>query len=246
MINNEDLLTLIPVADYQAPKLPTYEEHKPDLLKKVPSRWKNKAAIAITAGLLGGTALTGCSAIESIMPNRAIYCPDLHHGGAGGGPIYVVYLTEQEALAIIRDQLEAVGLNLNEVLPPQSVTIDGVYVEDDWSGESFEMFRNDLEMQLLDEEHQIGVALVNRYWGWAQNSPCTIATKARIAQTFSDEHGILVGTFFRRSVGIGWGYWDEEDVDEAEIATARTRIENEISDQVESFIHQLREQGKIE
>jgi len=77
--------------------------------------------IAATIGLLGTTALTCCAVFENTIPEHPIYCRSIHHGGAGGGPIYVAHLTEQEALTIIRDQLEEVGLNLNEVQPPLSV-----------------------------------------------------------------------------------------------------------------------------
>jgi len=252
-----NLLTLAPMEEYAAPKFPTYKDEKPELAKKMPSRWRNKAVIAATVGILGTTALTGCSVIENVMPNYTIYCPDLHHGGAGGGPIYVVHLTEQEALGIIRSQLEEVGLNLTEISPQLGVTINNVYVEDDWGDDAFRMFNNDIEMQLLDEENEIGIALVNRHWGWRLDGECTIDTQARIVQQFLNEHDLNVGVIFRRSLEIdeAWGedaVWDEErfiyvnGAFEERVDDARVQIENMLIEQIQEFIEQLQEEGIID
>ena len=58
-----NLLAFVPLENYKSPDLPTYADDLPNLEKKIPQRWKNKATIAIAAGLLGTTALTGCSVI---------------------------------------------------------------------------------------------------------------------------------------------------------------------------------------
>ena len=242
----DDLLTLIPIIEYQAPDLPTLEKAEAELLKKMPSRWKKKALIAAAAGILGTTALTGCSVIENITPNRTIYCPDLHHGGAGGGPIYIVHLTEQEAVELIRNQLAEVGLNLNEVSPTRAVTINDVYVDSEWDGEVFRVFRDDVGMQLLDEENQVGVVAVNRSWDWGLGSACTIETSQRIVDSFLDEHGTQVGVFFRRSEWVGWFDGGDDEVSEEEKVEARERIEDHLTEQVQNFIAQLREEGVIE
>ena len=163
-MNLDDLLELAPMENYNAPDLPTYIDKRPDLSKKTPRRWKNKAVIAATIGLLGTTVLTGCAFFESTIPEHPIYCRSIHHGGAGGGPIYVAHLTEQEALEIIRDQLEEVGLNLNEVQPPLSVMVEGIYEEGFDGEEAHRLLRDDIEMHLLDEENGIGI--VTHRWGW--------------------------------------------------------------------------------
>ena len=41
MENKNDLLTLTPLGDYEAPKLPTYSDTKPNLEKRIPQRCNN-------------------------------------------------------------------------------------------------------------------------------------------------------------------------------------------------------------
>ena len=244
-MESKNILTLTPLGDYEAPKLPTYSDAKLNLEKKIPHRWKNRALIAMTAGLLGTTALTGCSVSQNVEPAPTIYCPDLHYGGAGGGPLYVVHLTEQEALEMIRNQLEEVGLNLNEVLSPYNVIVEGIYEEGFDGGEPHRLFQNGIEMHLLDEENEIGI--VTHRWGWALDGTCTIETNERIVQRFLDEHDILVGVFFRGRIHIGW---DDNGRDleeyEDEIAQAMISLENELTDQIQDFIAQLREEDIID
>ena len=256
MSKKRDLLSLIPMEEYQTPKYPTFADDKPNLKNQIPRRWKSRAIIAMAAGLLGTSALTGCFANISAPTESAIYCPELHYGGAGAAPLYVVHLTEAEALGIIRSQLEEIGLSLTEVAP-LGVTIDNVYVECDWQGDALRMFNNDVEMQLLDDENQVGIALVNRHWDWRLDGQCTIDTQARIAQRFLSEYDLFVGVIFPRSYFIdeAWGddaVWDEErfayvdDDFEERVDDARIHIEKTLIEQTQNFIQQLREEGIID
>jgi len=272
MKNKNDLLTLAPMEEYQAPDLPTLEESEPEFLKKLPSRWKNKAMTAAMTGLFGVNMLSGCGntlrdyqsagneptlegnrtvndSIPYAMPNDRIVCPDLHWGGAGESPMYVVYLTEQEALELIRNELAEVGLNLNEISPSRSITVDGVYVEDEWDGDYFRILQDDIEMQMLDEDGEIGVSVISRFWDWGLDTTCTIETSERIVQTFLEDQDVSVGVFFNRSLDA-WGTWDEEKgvsvLSEEEEAELRARIEDELITQVQEFIEQLRVDGIIE
>lgn len=244
MKKKDDLLTITPMEDYIAPKLPTYADDLPDISKKIPRRWKRRAVIAATVGILGTTALTGCSVIEHIVPNHPIVCPDLHWGGAGMSPIYVVQLTEQEALELIRNQLEEAGLSLSEVSPARTVTIDGVYVDFEDADEPHRILQDEIEMQLVDEESEIGIALVSLSWRWSLDSACTREIGERITQTFSAEHGISVGAFF----GTEGFIWDGEEVSnhEERVDEERVIIEDKLTDQVQNFIEQLRREGIVE
>ena len=118
--------------DYEAPKLPTLEESKPELLKKVPLRWKRKAmAAAVGLGLLGTIPLSGC---------------DFHFGGAGGGPIYVAHFTEYDAMNIIQTRLEEHGLNFDSDVPWHYIDLTN------WT---------QLGLSLYDAQNSVAIAFIN-------------------------------------------------------------------------------------
>ena len=103
MSKKDDLLTLAPMEEYTEPELPTYTDDMPDLEKKVPSRWKNKAMIVAATGLLSVSPLIGYPANdftrhdcgEGVLLSNFAYdlCIRVHHGGFSGAPIYVAHLT---------------------------------------------------------------------------------------------------------------------------------------------------------
>ncbi|MCL2545623.1 MAG: hypothetical protein FWE06_00315 [Oscillospiraceae bacterium] len=122
----DELFDLQPLKSYMPPSLPTLDAGKLQL-HKLPSRWQKNAAVIVCAGVLGLSVLTGCvgSRDEQIDPPYIGYVDysalevewDVQFTYGGGGPIphYVVQLTEQEALNIIRAHLETAGLNFDAV-----------------------------------------------------------------------------------------------------------------------------------
>jgi len=107
------LTTPTPLKTYTPPNLPTLEQTRNDhdFLKKMPLRWRKCAAVCTAVGLMGSLVLTGCWERISSLNHST------HYGGGGFLPYYVVYLTEQEALDVIRTQLEKSGLKLDDELP---------------------------------------------------------------------------------------------------------------------------------
>jgi hypothetical protein len=101
-------ITVKPLKTYQPPNVPTLEESRknPGLLKKLPLRWRKKAVVIAAAGIMGAWAFAGCTSDDFRM----------HGGGSPPAPFYIVQFTEQEALEIIRLQLEAAGLNF-DIIP---------------------------------------------------------------------------------------------------------------------------------
>ena len=211
MINEDDLLKLKPLKDYKAPELPTYKDDKPDLEKKTPLRWKSKAMIAVVSGLLGVTTLTGCSR----------HWP--HYGGAGGAPMYTVYLTEQEALKIIRTQLEHAGLNLDANPPNETMTYG-----EGWS-------EREIGIDLFDEENNVGVTVIDNWWGNSQNERA-VGIRDALVSYFAEE-GIHIGVIFNQQ---------NETWDISEIEHMEENIEEYLLQQVQGFIQQLREEGIID
>ena len=213
LLTKVNLLTLAPMEDYQTPDLPTYQDTKPDLSKKIPTRWKNKAMIAATSlTLLSTIPLSSC-------------IPGLHHGGAGGAPMYVVQLTEQEAIEIIRAQLEETGLRFNDPKEPYSVRID-------W---------DTAEIILVNEEKDIRIALVDRWWVW-NNEEREMENRLEFTknaiQQFEYEFDINVNSVIFNLQDEVWTRDDQPGRIE--------EIEADIIQQVQDFIEQLRQEGIIE
>ena len=232
MRNEDDLLVLIPVEDYVAPNLPTLEENRPELLKKIPSRWKKKAVIAVAVGFLGTTALTGCSVarVDDVSSESMNYCSHPHHGGAGFAPLYVVCLTEQEALGIIRLQLEAVGLNFDRPSQVYSVEVG---------------FRETAQFVLINEDEDLRIVLVDPDWlFWRNLNLQTFDFRENVRENFEEIYGIhMDGVFFNPAAGFN----PVEGVDSLEkVEEFREEFEASLLEQVDYFIHQLREDEIIE
>jgi len=226
-MNKADLLTLMPLENYEAPALPRLDDAKPELLQQVPSRWKNKAMIAaVGLSLLSAVPLSGCS---------------LHHGGAGASPMYVVHLTEQEALAMIRNELEAVGLNFESEIPS--------YTIEHWGGERWE--RN-VGIDLFDEEKNVAITFINMYsdaissvdWDNGGGGGSHRWRAEYIATEFGEAYpDVIFGVFYNPRRGREWRHRDRERPhtdEEIEILTER------LERQIHAFIEQLREAGIVE
>jgi len=173
-----------------------------------------------------------------------------HIGGAASGPFYVVYITEQEALDIIRAQLEAAGLNFDTDPPGYVATL---------SFDDFRPWSIDVGLDLYDAEKGVAVAQVGqRSAGFAE----------MVAEEFAEQktsRNITVGVFYNpylspdSEFGTSWdwgGYWsDEEDewIDtkpsDEEIADAKEKarpiLESGLNVQVQEFIAWLQAEGII-
>ena len=159
----------------------------------------------------------------------------IHGGGDGTPAVYVAYLTEQEALGIIRAQLEAAGLTFGATPP-------GYRAEEE--------FWFDFGLDLYDEEKGVAVALVeDRCFGWW----CCCYTE-RITESFAEQTdmpiGIIPNPYEVLSDSRQPAFWWPEDGEEwvygydpEQAAAAGTSLYRQLSAQVQAFIELLREQG---
>jgi len=239
---------------YEAPKIPSLGEinSNSEPLKKLPSRWKKSAAIITGIGILGVSALSGCYSPNGGRDNN---CDEfhrivgnfnshveldlmlrLHHGGSGSAA-YVVHLTEQEALGIIRMQLEAAGLNFMH--QPPSYTTQG----SGWGAV--------IGLNLFDCERGVAISHIS----WEDSTQRFHETEHRfarsVAQGFAAQTDLAVGVFYNPGAFPGWE-WDDYDWmpvrppdDEVEATKAEMRpiLEARLSAQVEEFIAYLRDKG---
>ena len=264
-----------PVEEYKAPNLPTLDEisEQPEILKKLPERWKRNSAIFAFAGLIAPFMLSGCGGLE-INPSRQPTDPsndnynygsynnnyfneimytsftydDLVfrlHGGGAGFAAYIVYLTEQESLNFIRYHLEKAGLRFGNPVPPYTAIV-GWDVVDGTVGLSF-----------YDRDLNVAVAFLNKrnsdipFVGWGE----------RIAEMVSDNFAketrdTQIGVFYTHFV------WTEirpkrdhqggergegptaEEIENAKRA-AHPRIVENLMEQIESFVELLKDEGVL-
>jgi hypothetical protein len=267
-----DFENLAPVESYTPPELPMLDEKIPELLKKLPTRWQNNVKVLAFITLTGTIALaglTGCGSGGERPPGAGhggggypIYTTQpanqerdefvwsnhlydvevrLHFGGEGSA-FYVAHITEQEALGIIRAQLEAAGLDLSAAPPDYEIFTD--------------MWIQPLGLNLFDVERNVAIAYVDTL-GWSFFS----ATREDILREFAElNRRIAVGAFFdsgqlgTSAIGVGgdlgWGPFDDLErqltLSDEENVRAQSAILNRITEQADAFIYELQERGILE
>jgi len=167
-----------------------------------------------------------------------------HFGGGGSGPFYVVHITEQEALGIIRANLEMVGFQFNYI-PPDST------VEMHW--------QTDFGIDLFDEAKGVGISHIS----WEMNNqPFFSHGGNRLANSVTEafaqqDNDFSVGVFFNPSTNVSAGqrWWDWEarrgeefePPTEEEIAQTQEEVKAtliaQLNDQVQAFIRLLESEG---
>jgi hypothetical protein len=172
-----------------------------------------------------------------------------HQGGAGSGPVYIAYFTEQEALSIIRAELEAAGLKLNDT-PPDYTAFD-----------SNTSRRYGLD--LFDGEKGVAVAYLamdaaDEDWRWRWNDEKN--TSVRIEREFRRKYeDIIIGVFYGQweRVGNGRPSWADQDwaseleytvkeVTDETKAEAREILAERLAEQAQAFIRSLQRRGILE
>jgi len=173
-----------------------------------------------------------------------------HHGGSGGGPIYVAHLTEQEALGIIRNALTEAGLDFSDDVPAYEIA---------WGEEM-------IPITLYDAEKNQAVVLVdlphnNRTWHGG--TPWRLE---RMYEAFAWQTDIPISIFCCEGYTLGWPGWSEYDewtapvggqlhawdmefytdtTKEEQLRLAGPVLEQSLLAQVNAFIARLRAEGVL-
>jgi hypothetical protein len=250
-----------PVKTYEAPNVPTFNETRKDseFLKTLPLRWKKNAAVITAIGLMGTFVFAGCAEQTASYPVDddipfiyTGYTEDelifrLQVGGAGGAA-YVVHFTEQEALGIIRMQLEMAGLRF-DAEPPNYIA------DSDESGRG-----TNTSLDLFDEKRSVAIAYLN----WDNSNKAFRERGQRIADEIAQDFekqdkNITFGVFHTPGVyqqDMIYYQWDEDgnfisyfeptddEIEQAKI-NSRPELEERLNEQINSFIEFLQREGII-
>ena len=256
-------LVIKPVESYNTPQIPTMEEtrNNPQMLKKLPSRWQKNRKILLCAGLAGTLSLSSCinfaninySDVLNIEPtqqqsaHREYELQVTLHGGGGGSFSYVVHLTEQEAFNIIQTQLEAAGLNFNDIPPDYVVDSGG------WGPE--------FSLELFDKEKGVAISHIS----WEDNntpffSHGGIRLSLDIAEGFRQQaassdrnEDIIFGVFYNTSWHPPFvrdpeidDWWSPVTPSTETVNAGRPILEMRMAAQAQLFIDILQSQGILQ
>lgn len=163
-------LKVEPVILYGTPKYPTKEAVRtnPLILHALPKRWRAVPALCVAVSLTFSTGLFGCSKDtredEDDDDDLRVSVPFFAHGEGRGsyGCIMVapaVYLSEEEAIQIIKEEAVAKGVRFDE---PK--TIRGMHfpATNLFSGDDeYETWNGSLELDGYDSDLEIGFEYVS-------------------------------------------------------------------------------------
>jgi len=250
--------------NYSSPAYPSHETKPAATLKKLPVRWAKNAAILACIGALSLGALTGCGAQAPVQSGAP--CDDglhgisvahsqgisawyaenwgefdvevrAHWGGSGAGPFYVAYLTEQEALGIIRNRLCEAGICFDSPLPDYVAT-----AETPWSGEAT------ATLSLFDERTRQGIVFPELWldefrWGMSREEVedalrQDFARRFNVSATFMENPGesMCDGDWWANQE-VEMTFTNEEKQEAGQILHKRLLL------QIDAFLDHLRAEG---
>jgi len=174
------------------------------------------------------------------------------HGGGSGWVGYVIHLTEQEALGIIRTQLEAAGLRFSDTPPNYTVFGDDT------------VWYPSVGLDLFDASNNVAVTHLNLSMSDVPFGPRGRGWAELIEEEFANQTGLNVGVFYTSSFHPRWdamGIWFEDDEDEwihippeeptdKQITEAKSEarpiLEEHLNNQIDRFIKHLQSIGIID
>ena len=224
-------IVIVPIKKYTSPKYPTVINAKndPDLLLKLPSRWEKNAKVVVAVSLIGAMTLTSCGVLSPkivgynpVSENYLNVAPVFIHGEGTGamGCVMVappVFLSEQEALAVIKSVTEDSGLKFlaeppgyiaaNNKPEPQS--------QYSWENQKYVLGDGNIGMDLYDDKKGVAVTFISmeeaeiKYTNMGSSvtsyHPRELAELT--AEDFSRQKGdIAVGVFYEPGMP-----WDTEE-----------------------------------
>jgi hypothetical protein len=175
-------LKIEPVPFYMAPKYPTKSDvlMNPAILNALPQRWKSLPSLCIALTLTLSSGLYGCTKEDPRDKDESnkdlkVSVPFFAHGEGRGayGCVMVapaVYLSEEEALQIIREEAEAKGVNFSDTKSIKGMNFPATNIY--YGDTGYETWKGSIELDGYDTDLQIGFEYVseNDVEQWAKKT----------------------------------------------------------------------------
>jgi len=259
--------TLSPMQDYSPPAYPDRGSKPPETLKKFPLRWAKNAAVFACIGVLSlGVLVDTAQGMQPPVPHNdgthgavTAYSQDgtlyaesgrsfdvvvrTHFGGSGAGPFYVAYLTEQEALGIIRNRLSQAGIPFDSPIPTNYVAT----LETPWETEitaRLSLFHEDTRKGIVFPRPWSGMEEFH-WWEMPQGG-----IERALQQQFAERFGVAATFMDNPGHSLCRGEWQweygkntEPTFTDEEKQEAGGALNERLIYQVDTFIDQLRAEG---
>jgi hypothetical protein len=243
-----------PVARHAEPAYPTRREF-----------------LAAGAAALAAAGISGCG---NDARASAVVAPIFAHGEGRGATGCVVvspptFLSEEEALQVVREELAKAGIKLGQGMPLPEVTVEyedpdarWMRSSDNWLGDPVETVSKPASLTAVDRQQRVGVAIVttddcDRFRGGYWSTVSSYDTKG-LAGSVADalrtqaKQDLCVGVFYDplekwsfRDVEVAAPHEDEsEDIEtifEKVTQAATEKSQTQLRRQVQDFVAWLKE-----
>ena len=252
--------TIEPMENYTSPSYPNRNNVDGAKLRKMPKRWAGNVAMVACIGALTLGTLTGIGTVSATPhynntpETSVVYSAEsrgildvvvhTHYGGSGSGPYYVAYLTEQEALGIIRNRLISVGVGFDSPVPDYTATLEVPYTSTPITA----------RLSFFDEDTRLGIVFP-RPWDWWHEFQFWYMPQNHIENTlrwqFSEQFNVNVTFMNNPGESMCDGDWMERDWEtkltfsEEEKQAAGLILRERLEYQVDDFIEKLRADGIV-
>jgi hypothetical protein len=211
-----------PVKAYKTPSYPSMETASlnPDLLKKLPERWRHNKAVVAAVAVISCISLSGCTSARLM-----------------GEVETPAFITEEEALSIIKNEALKHGVNLDDTPAEKSIKIRR---SSGSSNSSENTYIEYVEIDISDNEKNIAVGY-NRYGD----------SELYYNKTADEGIPYNIGVFsyptqevyeLEKKINNDSNISSKQDTLSKE---AKAVIEEDLREQVKDFIEWLRGQGVI-
>ena len=164
------------------------------------------------------------------------------HGGGAGSAMYVVHLTEAEAMNLIRTQLEAAGLNLGATPPTSRVRMLSLgLVHQPFTLPRPYLRLNRFNFDLYDSARSVAVTHINQENHWPSTAQLVRRAQRRFRWRLFGPS--TVGVFYNPSQAF-WRSWFPGDptLEEQKAEAAQALVAN-LNAQTQQFIAFLQAEG---
>jgi hypothetical protein len=181
-------LKVEPVLFYGTPKYPTKDAVRADplILNTLPRRWSGMPALCVALSLSLSTGLIGCSnnndRDDDDDDDLRVSVPFFAHGEGRGayGCVMVapaVYLSEEEALQIIKEEAKAKGVVFDDTKTIRGTRFPATNIN--MGDDEYETWQGSIELDGYDSDLQIGFEYVSENdvndWAKETDSWCSVS-----------------------------------------------------------------------